>query len=363
MKVLTIGRADASLFMESSGERNRMRMYADIFEQTTIVVFTNRSQAFHSFTTGNLTVIPTRSWIKIAMPFDAYRIARRLAHDVVSAQDPFESGIVAYAVSKRTGSRLHVQIHTDPFTAAFRRESFKNFMRFIVARWLVRRAPSMRVVSQRIKSGVEQIVGAASPQPSIHVLPIMYREEEQLRPHAALSAGAVRVLMVSRLTREKNIFLALCAFARLLEQMPTAQLIIAGDGPLRAQLLRFAETLGITRQVTFAGWVADPGRLFQEADIFLLTSNYEGFGRSVVEALLHGVPVVMTDVGCAGELVRDGINGKIVATNNLSSLSEALITLARNPDTLQMYARASRSIVEQIPDRDTYMRLYAESLQ
>jgi glycosyltransferase involved in cell wall biosynthesis len=129
------------------------------------------------------------------------------------------------------------------------------------------------------------------------VIPDPALSEAGLRALAARSgtssAPGCQFLTVGRLVEQKNHRLLLEAFAQ--HAWPRDTLTIAGDGPLRARLIDEARALGIAERVRFAGHVADVRALYHEADVFVLSSDYEGVPAVLLEALAAGLPLAVTD--------------------------------------------------------------------
>lgn len=117
----------------------------------------------------------------------------------------------------------------------------------------------------------------------------------------ACSAGSTenkgkRILMVGRLVKQKNVGLALRAFKLFKKRYgENDRLSLLGDGPERGSLKVLAQELGVSDSVDFEGFQRDTAAFYRSADVFLLTSLYEGFPNVVLEALAHGVPVVSVD--------------------------------------------------------------------
>jgi glycosyltransferase involved in cell wall biosynthesis len=158
----------------------------------------------------------------------------------------------------------------------------------------------------------------------------------------AIAADAQVVLWAGRLDAGKNPLLALDAVARATSDSGAIELIIAGDGELRAAAEEQATALGIGGRVHFLGDVPrdEIARLMRVADCLLLTSHSEGGGpRVVVEALASGLPVVATDVGEVRRTVADRINGRIADDHAPQTLADALTwTLAQPRDSLSAAA-------------------------
>jgi len=154
-------------------------------------------------------------------------------------------------------------------------------------------------------------------------------------------AGGSRILAAGRLTEQKNHALLLRAFARLREERP-ASLVILGEGALRAPLAALAETLGIARDVAMPGFVLDTAPYYASADLFVLSSDYEGFGNVLVEAMRFGVPVVSTDCPAGPrEVLAGGALGPLTPVGDTEALAEAMArTLDSPPDPARLRERA-----------------------
>jgi glycosyltransferase involved in cell wall biosynthesis len=130
-------------------------------------------------------------------------------------------------------------------------------------------------------------------------------------------------LSAGRLARQKRFDLLLQAFHR--GARPADRLVIIGDGPLRARLLRQALRLGLRGRVQLPGHCLDPGSWLAKADAFILVSDYEGLPAVLLEALAAGLPVISTksSPGVA-ELLGHGALGRLVEPGDLEGLAEAL---------------------------------------
>ena len=193
-------------------------------------------------------------------------------------------------------------------------------------------------------------------------------DTERFRP-ARTNATAVPslgpIVTVGRLVAQKNLDLFLRAAQRLVSDIPGVRFVIVGDGPLRAALEAQAAQLGIADHVVFTGERADVEAVLQGASLFWLTSLWEGLPNVVLEALASGVPAVATDVGGTRELIRSGVDGFIVASDDLDGLvrhSRQLLsdTAMRHRFQLAARARAEEFSVTQMAG--AYMRLYEEAV-
>lgn len=214
--------------------------------------------------------------------------------DIVTSQDPFWRGLVAWRAAKASGAKLNLQLHTD-LTA-------QSFFKRMLASFLLKRASSIRVVSNKIKESLTPL----HLNTPISVLPIFVdvvavRAAASADLHAQYPQFTKILLVASRLEPEKNVAAAIELMPEVLKALPDAGLLIAGDGSERQVLEQKARNLGVEKAVIFVGHRTDIYSLYKGADTVLQSSWYEGYGASIVEALAAGTPVVSADVGVAKE--------------------------------------------------------------
>jgi glycosyltransferase involved in cell wall biosynthesis len=147
------------------------------------------------------------------------------------------------------------------------------------------------------------------------------------------------------------------SLGRTLEALAAADgvnLVIAGEGPDREPLEEQARALGLSERVTFLG--AQPRErvveLFHAADATILSSSWENFPHTVVEALAAGTPVVAMEAGGVGEVVRDGVNGLLVPAGDTQALAEAVRRyFADEALRERLRAAAAPSVAAYAPER------------
>jgi glycosyltransferase involved in cell wall biosynthesis len=138
-----------------------------------------------------------------------------------------------------------------------------------------------------------------------------------------------RILAVGTLKSQKNYPLLLRAYASL--RRPSARLMILGSGDASA-LQRLAADLGIAERVIFPGFHVDPTPFYATSDLFVLSSDYEGFGNVIVEALAFGVPVVSTDCPFGpAEILDNGRWGRLASTGDAEALAREMDDALSNP--------------------------------
>jgi glycosyltransferase involved in cell wall biosynthesis len=152
------------------------------------------------------------------------------------------------------------------------------------------------------------------------------------------------VLLPGRLGPAKGQAALLRAAPTVLARFPGARFVLLGHGEAaeRRRLHALAERLGVAPAVEVPGWQADPRPAFRAADVVVLPSRSEGFGRVLVEAGCLGKPVIASRVGGVGEVVLDGETGLLVEPDDSSALAAALCRLLGDPDLRGRLGAAAR---------------------
>lgn len=296
MHVLSIG-TDRRVFEEGNASRERQASYAKTLGSLDVLIFSLGKRPEECV--GELRLVPTNSSSRLLYGLDAYRIAKQLERpDVVTAQDPFETGLIGLLIARHFGVPLHVQVHTDFLSRQFARHSLLNRFRKMLASFVLSRAARIRVILERTKDEL-RARGVSAP---ITVLPIFVDTARfsslQRVKHPRFK---IALLSIGRLEPEKRVELAVRALKESRDVGHDAGLTIVGSGSQEASLRSLAHSLGLEQYVEFVGWRDDIAPYLASADALLVPSVYEGYGIVTIEALAAGVPVIATDVGAARE--------------------------------------------------------------
>jgi L-malate glycosyltransferase len=137
------------------------------------------------------------------------------------------------------------------------------------------------------------------------------------------------------------------AARRVVEVVPDAAVLLAGEGELTDSLRELAAELGIHERTYFLGRCERVAELLSVSEICVLSSKAEGFSNSILEYMAAGRPVVATNVGGAAELIREGETGYLVPAGDDEMMAARLIDLLRDPNRSRMMGDAGKRIVEE----------------
>lgn len=158
----------------------------------------------------------------------------------------------------------------------------------------------------------------------------------------ASTAATTDLVFVGRLAPIKRVDLFLQAIKQIQGKMPDISAVVVGDGQMRDSLERLASELGISRNIRFVGQQPDVGTWLRQARIFVLTSDSEGLSLALIEAMLCGLPAVVSRVGDLGDLVEDGVSGYLVSERSADAFAMRLLELLENNDRREQFSRAAR---------------------
>jgi len=134
------------------------------------------------------------------------------------------------------------------------------------------------------------------------------------------------IVTCGRLVEQKNHALLIDAFSEVLKKYPFVTLKIYGEGALREKLQHQINDLGLEKKAFLMGATSDVEKVLQTADLFVLSSDYEGMPNALMEAMAAGVPCISTDCPCGGprELFGEDASDKLVPCNDSAQLAEAI---------------------------------------
>ncbi|MEO8637393.1 MAG: glycosyltransferase family 4 protein [Candidatus Taylorbacteria bacterium] len=327
MKLIIIS-IDRNLLQESSTVRLRMERFGALVDGIEIILLGAGAEA--EVILKNNVRVHAVSGNKLISTLKAVYRSRNYStpETVIMTQDPFELGVIGWVASLISRRPLNVHVHIDFFSSYFRSESWRQNIQAKIAPFVLRRANSIRVVSKKIADYM--VKELRIPVYKIIIAPIFVEARKlQNTPvtvdlHSSFPRFDFIVLIACRFVEQKNIPLAIEAFEQFRKNHQNAGLVIAGSGPLQNEIKGIVNAKGLESSIIVGAWVGDFASCMKSCDAFLLSSDYEGWGMTVIEAASLGKPIIMTDVGCAGEFLVHEKNGLVVPVRDPVAISNAL---------------------------------------
>jgi glycosyltransferase involved in cell wall biosynthesis len=297
---------------------------------------------------------------------------RERGGDVVHAHWAIPTGPAAVHAARRLGLPSVITMHGgDVYVNPEQGYDFPT--RWYVRpalRWTLRHAAALTAITEDCR---QHALRAGAPDRALH---LVFNGTDLRRfspaPHGNSAVdprfGSHMIFACRQLFPRKGIRFLIEAAAVLKPRFPDLKVVVAGDGFERPELIGLAESLGITRDVTFLGWVpnSELPPYYHAAAVSVVPSLEEGFGIPAAEAMGCQIPVVASDAGGLPEVVEHGVTGLIVPRGDSVALAEAIGALLADPARRAQMGRAGRERALRLFDWDRTAeqleRIYAEVL-
>lgn len=233
---------------------------------------------------------------------------------------PFTEGVYCFTILSLLGTGIPIiaSERLDPAAMSKTRKILKRLL-LPYADWLV-------VQTQSIKDYFPKSI---QKKTSIIYNPV---NDESLSPTLPSREGRLnRIISVGRLYPQKNQAMMIRAFAKLAAEFPDWQLVIFGEGPLRAELEFLVSSFKLQNRVFLPGRTEHVIEELRKSKIFCMSSDYEGMSNAMIEAICVGLPIISTNVSGTEELIRDGENGFIVEIGGEEEITNRITQLISSP--------------------------------
>jgi len=274
------------------------------------------------------------------------KIAPARKIDIVHSHG-YKSGLVAGPAVKISGKKHIVTIHTvlgGDAGGGVVKSTAQNALALFSDRLIF----VSEAVSRSFGAGKTRGPRTSVVYPGVDFSAIGRGEADPLvKKELGLSEDDKIVGCVARLSREKGVDVLLDAAPGILDRVPGAGIVIAGDGPERRRLEAQARSPGIEGKVAFTGFREDLDPVVSLFDVAVCPSRSEAFGLVIIEMLYRGKPTIASNVGGTGEIITDGDTGVLVPPGNPEALADAVAGVLQNPDKYAVMARRGAEFVEQ----------------
>lgn len=344
MKVLSLG-TDKSILNPDSSLARRVLEYGNLVDKYWVIVPADKNLEIKL--SDKVVAYGIKSSNKFLALFKIKKLASQILKqekfDVLTVQDPYYLALLGLKLAKKFNLGLEIQVHGFEKLSGIRQ---------MIARYILPRANSVRVVSQRLKNKLITAFGV--DESKIIVVPIYVPVSSLMQKQ---SSGKFIFLTIGRLVPVKNIGLQIRAFKNIFKNNQNIELWIVGTGPLEAELKRLADNSSIR----FFAKQVDVKEFYSQADVFMLTSTAEGWGLVVVEAAAFSLPIIMTDVGLAGEFIKDGISGLIIPINDQMALEKAMLKLLTDQNLRKKLGDNACQATKTLPNQKQILDLYKQA--
>lgn len=280
------------------------------------------------------------------------RAVRRLRDELLRLQPDVlfatmvDANIVATLAALGLRSRMRVILRETNSHRA--RGDIRGLRRALIG-WAYRRADAVVALSSGVREELlsdyrldaDKVLTIGNPVDIGALASASAAARKSTAPIAA--NGEPVVIAVGRLTRQKGFDILIKAFARV---ESAAKLVILGEGPDRESLLGLAKVENVAGRLLMPGFVAEPAAWFAHANVFVLSSRWEGFGHVIVEAMAAGVPVIATDCPHGpADIVANGHNGILVKEGDPIAIAEAIEDLLNDVEKAARFKQAATASI------------------
>lgn len=280
--------------------------------------------------------------VVLYLRFAALLLARRAAYDAVHVHTAHFLAAVAGLVRPMTRRTLMVKVSGAwEFDGGVLDPKLRGKPLYRLTNWMLRQADHMHCISDYTR---QMLLEAGYADDQVCMIPNAVDLQRFVPTPPVLDTPTVA--FVGRLVPVKGLPVLLAAWRQVIDRLP-GRLVIAGDGPQRAELERLVAELQLGDSVEFKGNVSDVPSVLAGAAVYVQPSYQEGMPNSVLEAMACGLPVVGSRVSGNVDLIASGESGLLVPPGDPDALAGALVELLSAPGRAQAMGRRSREIVEQ----------------
>lgn len=266
-----------------------------------------------------------------------YRFIRRGRYEIVHTHLS-KAGILGRLAARFAGvSRIVHTYHGDVFDAYF--SPIKSQLLLAAERIVGLATDRFVVVSEALQ---KRYLGYRVGRSNTYSVVPNGVSSEKLPDRGSETGNRKRVGTVAMLYPIKRVDLFLDVARRVLRLHPEVEFIVVGGGPEEATLREAVR--GLEDRIRFLGIRLDIFELLSTLDVFVLSSDYEGAGIGLMEAMLVGVPVVATRVGGVPEIVSEGVTGLLVPKGDGDALALAVLRLLEDADLCERMGKAAREL-------------------
>ena len=278
----------------------------------------------------------------------AYRMLKQIimaeGYDIIHCNTPM-GGILTRLAAKKARKQGTKVLYTAHGFHFYQGAPKKNWMVYYpIEKWFARKTDKLITIvsedfetaTKRFRCPVFRIHGVGVDEK--RYFPVDSQEKLALRAQMNFEDNQKIILCIGELLLNKNHRMAIRAMAEIVKQYPDAKLLIAGNGPEKEHLEDQIAALGLQENVILLGYVTNLQDYQHIADLLIACSIREGLGLNVIEAMMSGNPVVLSDNRGHRELVDSGNNGYLVAPHDDQAMAECVLRIFKDSEARQRFS-------------------------
>jgi len=291
--------------------------------------------------------LPSMASFVLSGALKGCRLVRNRPFDIINTHFAVPTGPVGSIMSWYGGIPNVLSVHGGDLYDPSKSSSPH---RHAVLRYVIRKlARSADAIVGQSKNTNDNLLQYFDPMAKPGLIPLGIPRPSAVssgRDALGMDANETVLISVGRLVARKRVDQLVTLVSSL--QDKAVRLIVIGDGPEGGALKSLAHELGVSDQITFAGFVTDQQKVdyLAAADIYVSTSQHEGFGLVFIEAMAQGLPVVCYDHGGQTDFLQTGVNGSVLTLNDFDGLVASSRDLIADPDKRQIMSGQNRQDVE-----------------
>lgn len=356
MNILSFG-TDSSVLNPTSPLAQRVRDYGSMVDKYDVVVTNTESKTVKLSEKITIYGVDSKNKIFGLIRFFlvSYNLLKKDKYNIITVQDQYFIAFLGLLLCRWFGIGLHLQIHGW--------EKFGG-VRAKIAQYVLVRANEVRTVSGRLKKQLVDDFGVQEKNITVVPMHVKVSMTAQRKQDDKDENNKFVFLTVGRLVPVKNIEMQINAVKELVGNNKNIELLIVGDGPGRNGLESMISKLGLNDFIKLLGRKnkEELEMIYNQSDIFMLTSFAEGWPLVIIEAANFGLPIIMTDVGSAGEFINNE-NGIIVPVDDGTKLVVAMQELINNKELRNKISANVYNSAINLPSYEEILKLYKESWQ
>jgi len=280
--------------------------------------------------------------------------------DVVHVEEPYVGAFVKHkrkvtTVHDTSFGEINSILHHSPSFPNFKRVAFYGILGFYLELMCMSSSSFVLIPSEQVKTELLKIYGVSKEKLRVVrngvELPVLFGPNDKglAKKRLGLDADKTLIFTAARHIARKRLDTLIHAIKLLRDEgINNYTVVIAGDGPIRSQIMNLSEKQGLGGIISFSGWISREtlSLYYEAADVFVLTSDYESGPISLLEAMSYGDAIISSKIQGFPSLMRDGFDGLLFQVGDYHALSYCLKELLDNPTMRLRLSTSARSFAE-----------------